>query len=170
MLHQRMQDAINSQINAELFSAYLYLSMSANFAALGLPGGANWMRVQAQEEMFHASKFYDHIIERAGRVELTSIDEPQRSWPTALAMFQDALAHEEKVTALIYGLADLALELRDHASHNMLQWFIAEQVEEEATADEMIQKLKLTQDSPGGLFQLDNEMAARVFVPPTATA
>lgn len=170
MLDQRMLDAINRQINAELYSAYLYLSMSARFAALGLPGGANWTRVQAQEEMGHAAKFYDHVIERNGEVKLTAIDEPPTGWDAPLAMFEEILAHEQKVTALINDLADLALELRDHASHNMLQWFIAEQVEEEASADEMIQKLRLTKDAPGGLFQLDNEMAARVYVPPAASA
>jgi len=170
MLDQRMLDAVNRQINAELYSAYLYLSMSARFAAMGLPGGANWTRVQAQEEMAHAAKFYDHVIERSGLVKLMAIEEPPSSWDTPLAMFEEILTHEQKVTALIDALADLALEMKDHASHNMLQWFIAEQVEEEASADEMIQKLRLTQDAPGGLFQLDNEMAARIFVPPVATA
>ncbi len=166
MLQQPMLEAINRQINAELYSAYLYLSMSSRFSALGLPGGANWMRVQAQEEMSHAARFYDHVIERNGEVKLTAIEEPPSVWPTAPAMFEDALDHERKVTGMIDALADLALELKDHASHNMLQWFIAEQVEEEASAEDMIQKLRLTEGAPGGLFQLDNEMAARVFVPP----
>jgi ferritin len=170
MLDQRMLEAVNRQINAELYSAYLYLSMSARFAALGLPGGANWTRVQAQEEMAHAAKFYDHVIERNGAVRLMAIEEPPSSWDTPLAMFENILTHEQKVTSLINDLADLALELRDHASHNMLQWFIAEQVEEEASAEEMIQKLRLTQDAPGGLFQLDNEMSLRVYVPPVPAA
>jgi len=166
MLHQRMQEAINRQVNAELYSAYLYLSMSARFAALGLPGGANWMRVQVQEELFHASRFYDSMVERGGAVQLSGIEQPPGAWLSALDMFEEALGHEQKVTALIDGLADLALELKDHASHNMLQWFIAEQVEEEAAADQMIHKLRLTQDAPGGLFQLDNEMGLRVYLPP----
>lgn len=170
MLHERIQEALNSQINAELYSAYLYLSMSARFAALGLPGGANWTRVQAQEEMFHASKFYDYVIERNAEVKLSAIEQPPGEWTSALAMFDDILRHEQKVTSLIFGLADLALELKDHASHNMLQWFISEQVEEEASVDAMIQKLRLTQDAPGGLFQLDNEMGTRVYVPPVAAA
>lgn len=170
MLPQRMLEAVNRQINAEIYSAYLYLSMSSRFSALGLPGGANWMRVQAQEEMTHAARFYDHLIDRNGEVRLTAIDEPPSEWPTALAMFEEALEHERKVTAMIDALADLALEIKDHASHNMLQWFIAEQVEEEASADDMIQKLRLAEGAPGGLFQLDNEMGTRVFVPPTATA
>lgn len=168
MLDQKMLDAINRQINAELYSAYLYLAMSARFAAMGLPGGANWTRVQAQEEMTHAAKFYDHVIERNGEIKLTAIEEPPSSWDTPLAIFEEILAHEQKVTALIDDLADLAISLKDHASHNMLQWFIAEQVEEEASADDVIQKLRLTQDAPGGLFQLDSELAARVFVPISA--
>ena len=106
----------------------------------------------------------------AARSELAAIAAPPLEWPDALAMFEDALRHENTVTARINDLTDLALELRDHATHNMLQWFIAEQVEEEANAEEMIQKLRLTKDAPGGMFQLDNEMAARVYVPPVPTA
>ena len=165
-----MQEALNRQVNAELYSAYLYLSMSASFATLGYPGGANWMRVQAQEELFHASKFYDYLIERSAHIALTAIDEPPRDWATPLAMFEEALEHEQKVTRLIYDLADLALELRDHATSNVLQWFIAEQVEEEASADAMIQKLRLAESSPGALFQIESEMAARVFTAPGAAA
>jgi ferritin len=170
MLHERMEEALNRQINAELFSAYLYLSMSASFAALGLPGGANWMRVQAQEELFHASKFYDYVIERNGHVALQAIDEPPRDWTTPISMFEDALEHEQKVTGLIYDLTDLSVELRDHATNNILQWFIAEQVEEEASADEMVQRLRLAAGSPGALFQIDSEMAGRVYTPPAAEA
>jgi len=168
MLDARMQDAINSQINAEYYSAFLYLSMSARFNALGLAGGANWMTIQFQEELAHAMKFVGYVSERGGTVELATIEGPPRDWKNALSMFEDAYAHEQKVTALINGLADLALEIKDHATHNFLQWFIAEQVEEEATADTWVQKLKLTRDAPGGIFQLDNEMAARVFTPPVA--
>jgi ferritin len=169
MLHKKMQAALNKQINAEFYSAYLYLSMSARFASLGLRGGAGWMHVQFQEETAHAMKFFDYVLERGGTVTLETIAKPQTEWPSALAMFEHTLQHEQTVTGLINDLADLALQLKDHGTHNVLQWFIAEQVEEEASAEEMIQKLRLTQDAPGGLFQLDNEMAARVFVPP-ATA
>jgi ferritin len=143
--------------------------MSARFASLGLRGGAGWMHVQFQEETAHAMKFFDYVLERGGTVTLETIAKPQTEWPSALAMFEHTLQHEQTVTGLINDLADLALQLKDHGTHNVLQWFIAEQVEEEASAEEMIQKLRLTQDAPGGLFQLDNEMAARVFVPP-ATA
>jgi len=166
MLDRRMAAAINDQINYEYYSAFIYLSMSAQFAALGLPGGANWMNVQFQEELAHAMKLFTYLTERGAKVELQAIEAPASEWPNALAMFETALEHEGKVTVRINHLADLALELKDHASHNMLQWFIAEQVEEEANAEEMIQKLKLTKDAPGGMFQLDNEMAARVYVPP----
>ena len=168
MLDARMQKAINDQINAEYYSAFLYLSMSARFNALGLAGGANWMNIQFQEELAHAMKFVNYVSERGGTVELATIEGPPRDWPSALAMFEHAYEHEQKVTALINGLADLALEIKDHATHNYLQWFIAEQVEEEASADTMVQKLKLTQNAPGGIFQLDTEMAARVFTPPAA--
>jgi ferritin len=170
MLDARMAGAINDQINYEYFSAFIYLSMSARFAALGLPGGANWMNVQFQEELSHAMKLFTYMNERGGGVQLKAIAAPPVDWPDALTMFENALEHENKVTARINDLTDLALELRDHATHNTLQWFIAEQVEEEANAEEMIQKLRLTKDAPGGMFQLDNEMAARVYVPPVATA
>jgi len=168
MLHKKMQAALNKQINAEFYSAYLYLSMSARFASLGCAV----VRLDARavpEETAHAMKFFDYVLERGGTVTLETIAKPQTEWPSALAMFEHTLQHEQTVTGLINDLADLALQLKDHGTHNVLQWFIAEQVEEEASAEEMIQKLRLTQDAPGGLFQLDNEMAARVFVPP-ATA
>ncbi len=170
MLDPRMAAAINDQINYEYYSAFIYLSMSAQFAALGLPGGVNWMNVQFQEELGHAMKFFTYVTERGARVELTTIEAPTREWPDALSMFETALEHEGKVTARINKLADLALELKDHATHNVLQWFIAEQVEEEANAEEMIQKIKLTNNAPGGMFQLDSQMAARVYVPPVPAA
>ena len=169
MLDTRMQDAINKQINAEYYSAFLYLSMSARFNALGLAGGANWMNIQFQEELAHAMKFVGYVSERGGTVALATIEGPPRDWKSALAMFEHALEHEQKVTGLINALADLALEIKDHATHNLLQWFIAEQVEEEASADTMVQKLRLTKDAPGGIFQLDSEMATRVFTPPAPT-
>jgi ferritin len=168
MLDERMQDALNGQINAELYSAYLYLSMSAQFAEIGLAGGQNWMHVQFQEELFHVQKFFDYVVERGGRVRLTTIQQPTQEWPSALAMFETTLQHEQKVTGLINGLADLALELRDHATLQELQWFIGEQVEEEASADDMVKKLRLVQGAPGGLYEIDKELAARVYTPPIA--
>jgi ferritin len=170
MLDQRMQDALNGQINAELYSAYLYLSMSSQFAELGMAGGQNWMHVQFQEELFHVEKFFNYVVERGGRVLLTAIEKPDQEWPTPLAMFEQALQHEHKVTGLINALADLALELRDHATLQELQWFIGEQVEEEATADDMVKKLRLVQGAPGGLYEIDKELAARVCTPPLPAA
>lgn len=168
MLKQSMQDAFNKQINAELFSAYLYLSMSADLEAKNLPGIANWMRVQAQEEMVHAMKFYDFINERNGRVILKSIGSPKTEWDSPLAMFEDAYKHECGISALINELVDLAAAEKDHASHPFLQWFVTEQIEEESSADKIVQKLKLIGDHPMGLVMLDKELAARAFTPPAA--
>ena len=139
MIKKTIEKAINEQINAELYSAYLYMSMAAHFRSINLPGAANWMRVQVQEEMVHATKFYDYVLERGG-----------------------------KVTARINALLDLAIKESDHATAAMLQWFVTEQVEEEANADAVIQKLKLTKGEGSGLFMIDQELAARVFVPPAA--
>ena len=168
MLSERMEAALNGQLNAELYSSYLYLSMSANFQALNLGGFANWMRVQTQEELVHAMKFYDFINERGGRTTLQSVDAPPTQWDSPLAAFEAALAHEQKVTALINDLVDLALAERDHASNAFLQWFVTEQVEEEDSANDVVQKLKLVGESQGGLFMLDRETGARKFTPPAS--
>jgi ferritin len=170
MIDEKMQEALNKQLNAELYSSYLYLSMSAYFQSVNLAGFANWMRVQAQEELAHALKFYDYVNERGGRVVLQPVDEPPSEWDSPLAVFEHVYEHEQKVTGLINKLVDLAVEARDHATNNFLQWFVSEQVEEEASADEVVQKLKLVGDAPGGLFMVDRELAQRVFVAPAATA
>ena len=169
MIKEKIQDALNKQINAELYSSYLYLSMSAFFESINLKGCANWMRVQTQEELVHAMKFYDYLIERGGKVILSSIESPPTEWPSPLAIFEQAYQHEQKVTGLINGLVDLAIAEKDHATNNFLQWFVSEQVEEEASADEVVQKIKLMGDARGGIFMLDRELAQRVFTPPTAT-
>ena len=166
MLSKTMQDALNKQINAETYSAYLYWSMSAALEKMNLPGFANWMRIQAQEEMVHAVKFYQYIIERGGEVTLTAIDGPKTQWKDLKEVFADTLTHEQHVTSLINGLMDLAIDERDHAAKIFLQWFVSEQVEEESTAQETIAKIELAGDSKGGLYMLDKEMATRVFVPP----
>jgi len=166
MLDERMQDAINEQINWELYSGYLYLSMASQFAALGMPGGQSWMTVQYKEELVHAQLMFDYVLRRGGRVTLEAIAKPPAEWPDGLSMFKQALAHEEVVTGRIYDLATLALELRDHATHNFLQWFIAEQVEEEESAGDMVQKFTMAGEHPAGLYQLDKELAARVFTAP----
>ena len=170
MIRQNIQEALNKQINAELFSSYLYLSMAAYFESINLKGFANWMRVQTQEELVHATKFYDFIIERGGRVMLTSIDGPSTSWKSPLVVFEQAYQHEQMVTGLINDLVNLSMAERDHATHNFLQWFVAEQVEEEASTDEVVQKIKLMGDASGGLFMLDRELAQRVFTPPPPEA
>lgn len=166
MLNETIHKAINEQINAELYSAYLYQSMMAHFDALGLQGFANWMRVQSMEETLHAYKFYDYVIERGMKVTLTAIAGPETEWATPLAAFQQVLEHEQKVTALINGLMDIALETRDHASTSFLQWFIDEQVEEEAGAEAIVNKLRLVGDSPQALLMVDGELGARVFTVP----
>jgi len=170
MLDQRMQDALNGQINWELYSGYLYLSMASKFADLGMSGGQNWMTVQYQEELAHARIMFSYVLTRGGRVLLDAIPQPETEWTGGLAMFEEALAHEEGVTARIHELASLALELKDHATYNFLQWFIAEQVEEEATASDMVQKFAMAGEHPSGLYQLDKELAGRVFTPPAAEA
>ena len=169
MISKKMQDAMNEQINAEIYSAYLYLSMAAYFESINLKGFANWMRVQEQEENFHAKKFYDYLLSRQGVVTLKAIAAPPNKWKNPLDVFKAVYEHEQKVTDLINKLATLAQKESDHATGVLLHWFINEQVEEEANADGLIQKLKLIGDNSSGLFLLDQELAARVFTPP-ATA
>ena len=166
MINKKMQDAINEQINAELYSSYLYLSMSAWFSSQNLAGFASWMKVQVQEEDFHAMKMYDYVNERGGRVILKAIDCPAIEWDSPLAVFEAVYTHEQKVTGLINELVNLAIEEKDHVANIFLQWFVNEQVEEEASADEVVQKLKLMADAPGGMYMLDQEVGQRVFTPP----
>lgn len=168
MIAKKIEDAFNAQINAEIYSSYLYLSMSAALEKMNLPGFASWMRVQAQEEMTHAMKFYDHIIERDGTVALAAIDGPPMKWKDVKAVIAETLEHEQKVTGLINDLMDLSMTENDHAGRMFLQWFVTEQVEEEATAMEILGKLEIAGDSAGGLYLLDKEMAGRVFTPPAA--
>lgn len=169
MIKAKIQDALNKQLNAELYSSYLYLSMAAYFESVSLKGFANWMRVQAREELAHAMKFYDYINERGGRVNLTSISAPSAQWDSPLAAFEQVYEHEQKVTGLINDLATLAIAEADHATNNFLQWFVAEQVEEESSADEIVQRLRLLGEDRSGLFMLDQELGQRIFTPP-ATA
>lgn len=170
MLDKKMEKALNGQIVAELYSAYLYLSMAAWFESQGLGGLGAWMRVQFQEEQFHAFKMFDYVNERGGRVTLGAIDAPQTEWDSPLAIFEHTLAHEQKVTGLINGLVGLAHELSDHASDNFLRWFVTEQVEEEGTADRIRHQLELIGDNGQGLLMLDKELGARVFTPPAGSA
>jgi ferritin len=166
MLDKKMEDAMNEQINWELYSSYLYFSMAAYFDSVSLKGFSSWMRVQAMEELTHVKRFYDYVTSRGGRVIMSEIKAPPTEWTSALNAFEDTLKHEHEVTAKINNLMNLAQELRDHASVSFLQWFIDEQVEEEQSVDEVIQSLKLNENNPGGLFMIDKELAARAFVPP----
>lgn len=163
MISKKVADAINSQINAELFSAYLYLSMSAYFHDINLPGFAKWMEVQAGEECLHAKKFYDYLAERGGRVLLKPIDGPDTEWKSPRDVFEATYKHEQKVTGLINDLTNLAIEEKDHATAIMLQWFVSEQVEEEASASELLERIKLVGDSGNGLFMLDRELGQRTL-------
>ena len=166
MISKNMEEALNEQVNAELYSSYLYLSMESFFKSQNLNGFANWMRIQTQEEVMHAMKMYDFINERGGRVLLKAIEGPQTEWDSTLAVFKAVSEHEQKVTGLINNLVDLAITEKDHATNSFLQWFVNEQVEEEASADEIVQQLKMMENAPGGIFMFDRELGQRVFTPP----
>lgn len=169
MLDKEMEEAINKQLNAEIYSGYIYLSMAAYFESIDLPGFANSSRVHAQEELAHGMKFYDYLVSRGARVTLTEIEGPPTEWEGALAVFEHVLRHEQLVTGLINKLVDLAISLSDHATNNFLQWYVAEQVEEEETANTELQKVKLAGDDPSSLLMLDQEFAQKVYTPPAAT-
>lgn len=160
-LSKKLENVINKQINAELWSAYLYLSMSAFFESINLSGFANWMKVQAEEEVDHAMKFYNHIIERRGRILVSAIAAVPTSWKSPLHVFEEAFKHEQKVTAMIENIANIAVTEKDYAATSMLQWFHDEQVEEELQTDTIVQKLKMIEKSTGGLFMLDRELGKR---------
>ncbi|HOX28972.1 MAG TPA: ferritin, partial [bacterium] len=143
-----------------------YMSMSAYFESIGLKGFAHWMHMQAKEETIHALKFYNYIHSAAGRVTLKQIAGPPTEWKSPVDVFEDTYKHEVKVTGLIHDLVDLAIKEKDHATNAFLQWFVTEQVEEEESANDALQKLKLVGDDRSGLFMLDREMATRIFTPP----
>lgn len=161
MLSEKLQNALNEQINKELYSAYLYLSMSAYCEAENLPGFADWMRVQAQEEVAHAMRFFDYVNARGGRVVLKAIEMPPPIWKSPLEMFQQVLEHERKVTGMINRLYELASKENDHATQIELQWFITEQVEEEESAGQVVEQLKRVFEQPMGLFMLDRQLGER---------
>jgi len=170
MLSTKLQDALNAQVNAEFWSAYLYLSMSVDAAAKGHKGVANWFAIQFQEEQAHAQILMNYVLSRGGRVALAPIAEVKREWATPLEAFRDTLAHEKKVTALIDDLCRIAHDEKDFASINMLTWFVNEQVEEEANAAEIIDSLEKVDDSKLGLYMIDKELAARVYTVPSPLA
>lgn len=163
MLSKNLHDAINAQINAELWSAYLYLAMSMDAEAKGLKGVANWFYVQYLEELDHARIFMNYLNSRDAKVSLLPIDEVPSSWDSVLAMFAQTLAHEKKVTSLINNLAAIANDDRDFASINRLVWFVDEQVEEEENAREMIAAVEAVEGNKYGMYMLDKELAARTY-------
>jgi ferritin len=165
MVSKELEIAINKQINAEFWSAYLYLSMSAHFAHEGLPGFANWFKVQFQEEQDHAVKFMNYLISKGNKVELTPIEKVDTSWDSLLKAFQDTLNHERVVTSLINNLVSIARKENDYATENMLQWFVNEQVEEEETAQAMIDSLKLIGSNGFGIYTMDKELGQRSYTP-----
>jgi ferritin len=167
MLKPKVQKALNEQINAELYSSYLYLSMAAYFEDTDLPGFAGWFKAQALEELVHVEKFYGYINEKSGRVKLSAIDGPPTEWKSALDAVTVAHEHEHKVSDLIHKLVDLAQKEGDRATENFLQWFVAEQVEEEKSTWDIVRNVKMAGDGLG-TFMLDREMAARVFTAPPA--
>ena len=170
MLKKKMLDALNDQINAEYYSSYLYLSMAAWSESVNLKGLANWFKVQALEEMVHVMKFFAFVLDRKGEVELKPIEGPPTKWASPVAAFEATLSHEQYITSRINNLVDLALAESDHATNTLLQWFVNEQVEEEASADQMLSQLKLAGDTPAALFMIDRELGARVFTPPAGAA
>jgi ferritin len=166
LISNDVQKSLNAQLNAEAYSSYLYLSMSAYFESVDLPGFANWMRVQAREEDVHVQKFFDYIHQRGGRVTLEAIEKPQTEWKNSLAAFEAAYAHERKISTSIDNLVRLAREQRDAATESFLRWFVDEQVEEEASVDKVLKTIRLTGEQPVGVLMLDRELATRTFVPP----
>ena len=161
MISKKLMDLMNEQINHEIYSSYLYLSMSAYFQSASLPGFAEWMMIQSQEEYGHGMKFFKHIIERSGQVKLEAVDKPKSDFKNPADVMKRVLEHEEKVTSLVNGLYELAVKEKDYPGQVMLHWFITEQVEEEKNAAEVIHLLKQVGDAPAGLIMLDRQLAAR---------
>jgi ferritin len=164
MLSKKIEKALNEQINKEMFSAYLYLSMSAHSSYIGLPGFANWFMVQYKEEMEHATRIYNYINEHGGKVILKQIETPSSDFKGPNDMFQQTLKHEKFITSSINELVNLAIKEMDHATQIFLQWFVTEQIEEEANDNDILAKLKLAGDKGNGLFMIDKELGSRVFI------
>jgi ferritin len=169
-INANVQQVLNHQVNAEFWSAYMYLSMSSWFEEKGLKGFANWMRVQFQEETAHALKLFDFVLARQGSMTLQPIDSVPTQWNNILEVMEETYRHELKVTELIYHCLEVAEQEKDRATMSMLQWFVDEQAEEEANVDVIIAQLKLIGEDGNGIYQLDKELATRVFVDPTAAA
>jgi len=170
MASEKMIGPLNKQINAELYSAYLYTAMSSYCACEGISGVARWMFVQAQEEMTHALRIYTYVNSVGHHAVLDTIERPPDTFESVSDVFRKTLEHERKVTAMINALVDLAIEEKDHATEAFLQWFVTEQVEEEEGVNDILAKLKLAGDSGGGLFMIDKELGARAFTMPADMA
>lgn len=168
MMKQKIEDAFNRHLNAESFSAHLYMSMSAYFQSINMKGMAHWMRLQADEETMHEMKFFDFILARGGKVLLDKIGAPPTEWDSTLAVFEAAYGHEQMISEKINTLVDLSLAESDHASNAFLQWFVTEQVEEEESVLEIVDQLKLIEDDRGALFMLDRELGQRAAAAMTA--
>jgi ferritin len=161
MVKEKVQNSLNEQLNAELYSSYEYLAMAAYFESENLSGFAKWMTLQSQEEYGHAMKFYNYLLQAGGKINLTQINSPKVGWSSAEEVFKDTFKHEQKVTKSIYALVDLAIAEKDHATSIFLQWFVTEQVEEEATALKILDRIKLVADNMSGLLFLDHELGQR---------
>lgn len=168
MLSKKMEKMINDQMNFEIYSGYIYLAMGAYMDSIDLPGFANWMKVQWQEEFFHATKMYNYLVERGGRPVFSEVPVPPKDWKSVKAAFEHALEHEQIVTGRINDIMTAAIKENDHATRSFLNWYVDEQVEEESSVDAIIKKLKLMKESGHGMFMLDKELAARTFTPPAA--
>ena len=161
MVSEKMVDALNKQLNAEYLSSYVYLAMSAYFEAIDLRGFANWMRVQSEEEIKHAMRFYNYLVDCDERVKLMQIQQPPIEWKSTLAALEDAYMHEKEITSYIHELVSLSLTEKDHATYEMLQWFVKEQVEEEKNTRDIVRDIKRYEDVSTGLLILDRELAKR---------
>lgn len=167
-MNKKIEKALNKQINAELYSAYMYFSMASYYQEKNLSGFANWMQIQVAEELMHVHKFYKYINDRGGKVTLTAIEEPPSSWKSPLDAFEAAYKHEQKVTGLINDLVNLAVAENDNATNVFLQWFVTEQVEEEANVQDVVENLKLAGDQGAGLFLIDRQLSQRKTAPTPA--
>lgn len=170
MVSESILKLLNEQIKKEFHSAYLYLGIEAYFENQGLKGMANWFRVQAQEELDHAMKFFNYVSEVGGLAELGTIEKVTSTYKSPLEAMKASLHHERYITNSIYKIVDLSIEERDHKTNSFLKWFVDEQVEEEANAEENVKNLELVNDSPNGIFMINKEMAARIFVPIATTS
>ncbi len=168
MINKKMEKMINDQMSFEIYSGYIYLAMGAYMDSLDLPGFANWMKVQWQEEFFHAQKMYAYLVERGGRPTFGAIPEPPKTWKSVKAAFEHALEHERIVTGRINDIMTAAIKENDHATRSFINWYVDEQVEEESNVETIIKRLNMIKESGEGMFMMDKELAARVFVPPVA--